>query len=437
MALFVVACTSTEPGGGGVNLEADTTTAPSSTSTSSSTTTTTVPPPTTTTAPPPTTTTLPTVVITGQVGDGSGTPVAGATVTMGEERFATGPDGSYVFETTHPTDMTISKPGWTSVEVTFDGTGSYYESVIEPMRIRGLRVGAEAAGSDASFMALLQLARDTAVNTLVFDTKQEGGMVLHDITVPSAHDIGAVEPFYDAARRIEQAHAEGLYTITRIVTFEDARRVSAFPEEKLAGPWLDPQSESARAYLLEVAQGACELGFNEIQFDYVRFPSGSTAEVTGQLDMTQDERVGVIAGFLTEASDLLNPMGCAVSADIFGIVASADNDQGLGQRPEELSAATDALSPMVYPSHYSSGWLGFDDPNEHPYDVTADAISDALPRMAEGSVLRPYLQAFWWTNEQIRRSIQAAEDLGVGWILWNVRSNFDLAALPTDDEVTH
>jgi hypothetical protein len=93
------------------------------------------------------------------------------------------------------------------------------------------------------------------------------------------------------------------------------------------------------------------------------------------------------------------------------------------------------LSPMVYPSHYSNGWLGFDDPNDHPYDVTADAITDAMPRMAEGSTLRPWLQAFWWTNEQIRSSIQAAEDHDVGWILWNILSNFDAAALPTDAEV--
>jgi hypothetical protein len=91
---------------------------------------------------------------------------------------------------------------------------------------------------------------------------------------------------------------------------------------------------------------------------------------------------------------------------------------------------------MVYPSHYSEGWLGFEDPNEHPYDVTADAISDTIPRLHEGTRLRPYLQAFWWTNAQIRQSIQAAEDAGIGWLLWNVRSNFDLEALPSDAEVS-
>jgi hypothetical protein len=128
-------------------------------------------------------------------------------------------------------------------------------------------------------------------------------------------------------------------------------------------------------------------------------------------------------------------MGCAVGAAVFGIVASAPDDQGVGQRPEEVSAQVDVLSPMIYPSHYSPGWLGYDDPNDHPYDVTADGIVDAIARIAEGSRVRPYLQAFWWTDEQIRRSIQAAEDAGTGWILWNILSNFDPSAIPTDAEV--
>lgn len=354
---------------------------------------------------------------------------------MGEFQSVTGADGWFSFETTTPTTMHVSKPGWRSVEVAWDDSVTFYETTIAPQKIRGLRVGADAAGSDAAFAQLLSLADSTAVNTFVFDTKQEGGDVLYDTAVPAAHEVGAVRALYDPAARIAQAKDHGLYTITRIVSFEDAVWSKARPDDKLAGPWVDPESTSVHDYLLALAAEACEIGFDEIQFDYIRFPSGSTASLTGQLDMSQEQRVGIIAGFLSKARDLLHPMGCAVSADIFGIVASSLNDQGLGQRPEELSVYTDALSPMVYPSHYSNGWLGFEDPNDHPYDVTTDAITDALPRMDSNSQLRPWLQAFWWTNDQIRRSIQAAEDAGVGWILWNARSNFDAAALPTDAEV--
>lgn len=398
----------------------ETTVAPATTSTTIPTTTTTAPPP---------------VQVSGKVTSPDGLPVSGATVRMGELASLTGADGWFSFETATPTSMQVSKPGWGSAEVDWDETVTFFETSIAPVKVRGLRVGADAAGNDDKFASLLALADATAVNTFVFDTKQEGGDVLYATEVLDAHDVGAVRVLYDPVARIAEAKEHGLYAITRIVSFEDSKWAAARPVDKMAGPWIDPQSEAMREYLLALAIEACEIGFDEIQFDYIRYPSGSTASLTGQLDMTQDERVAVIASFLNRARAVLHPMGCAVSADVFGIVASTLNDQGLGQRPEELSAELDALSPMVYPSHYSNGWLGFADPNDHPYDVTTDAITDALPRMADESQLRPWLQAFWWTNDQIRRSIQAAEDAGVGWILWNARSNFDASALPTDAEV--
>lgn len=418
--LIAAACTGNAPGGGGANVGGETTI---------------VEQPTTTTTVAPTTTSPPLFSIQGKVTRDDGTPVARAFVTMGDTLAISGADGWFSFETVDPRTMTVGKPGWSSVKVTWDEATVFYEATINPERIRGIRVSAEAAGDDAKFASLLQLADQTAINAMVFDSKQEGGTVLYDTGVAEAHEMGAVSVIYDPRARIEEAHAHDLYTITRIVTFEDAIRAAARPEEKLVGPWLDPKAETARDYILALAADACEIGFDEIQFDYIRYPSGSTAELTGQLDMTQDQRVAVMADFLAAARELLHPMGCAVSADVYGIVVSTLDDQGIGQRPEELSAHIDALSPMVYPSHYSPGWIGFEDPNEHPYDVTADAITDALPRMEVGALLRPYLQAFYWTDEQIRRSIQAAEDNGVGWILWNVRSNYDLAAIPTDAEL--
>ncbi len=416
---LVAACTGA-PGGGGVNI---TETLPSTSSTTTTTVTTT------------TTTQHPAVNVSGRVTRDDGTPVPRAFVEMGEMRSLTGPDGWFSFQTTASGTITVSKPGWSNAEIGWEEGSAFYRAVIEPGTIRGIRVAAEAAQSDQFFAGLLALTDDTVVNALVFDTKQEGGRVLYDTGVSDAHRIGAVEEFYDPIERIAQAHERGLYTITRIVTFEDARRAAAYPEERLVGQWLDPVAPGARSYSLELAEEACAIGFDEIQFDYVRYPSGSTAERSGQRDLTQDQRVDAIASFLREARQLLHPMGCAVSAAVFGIVVSSPNDQGIGQMPETVSPQVDALSPMVYPSHYSPGWLGFEDPNDHPYDVTADALASASRRMADGSELRPYLQAFWWSNQQIRRSIQAAEDAGTGWMLWNIMSNFDPAAIPTEAEL--
>jgi hypothetical protein len=397
------------------------------------------PPPTAappTTTPPTSTTTVPFVQVSGRVTSDTGAPVSRAMVTTGEVASLTGPDGWFTFETSTPGTMTVSKPGWTGVVMRWDEAITYYEAVISPQRIRGLRVAADAAGDEEKYRSLIRLADETAVNAFVFDTKQEGGDVLYSTGVAEAYRIGAVKPVYDPRARVEEAHAHGIYAITRIVTFEDAYRAKAFPEEKLAGPWLDPASETARAYMLALAEEACAIGFDEIMFDYVRYPAGRTAEVSGQLEMTEADRVSVVAGFLAEARRLLNPIGCGVSAAVFAIVVSSPDDQGLGQRPEEVSAQVDVLSPMIYPSHYSNGWLGFDDPNDHPYEVTAGAITDARARMGPDAQLRPWLQAFWWTDGQIRTSIQAAEDLDSGWTLWNVRSNFDPEALPGDGEVS-
>lgn len=384
---------------------------------------------------PSTTTTLPARSVYGRVVDHEGVAVPSAVVSVGDDRVLTAPDGWFDLSTNADGPLVVSKPAWQTVERGWSEGEGFLTVTIEPLRIRALRVNATAAGDDEAFAAVLDLADTTAINGLVFDTKQEGGKVLYDTAVSEAHEIGAVVKAYDPAERITQAREHGLYLITRVVTFEDSVRAGASPEEAFDEAWIDPTNKNAWEYPLALAVEACELGFDEIQFDYVRFPSGETVQASGQMDMTQEERTGAIEGFLREARLRIHPLGCAVSADVFGVIVATQNDQGIGQRPEEITRQVDAFSPMVYPSHYENGWLGLADPNDHPYDVTEDAISDAKRRIQPGTILRPWLQAFWWTDAQIRRSIQAAEDAGVGWILWNAVSNFSRASLPTDAEV--
>ena len=373
--------------------------------------------------------------LVGKVLDGEGSAVPGAFVSIGDAMTKSAPDGWFDLVVPAAGAVRVTKPGWLPTELDWDGSASFLEVAIEPVKVRGLRVGGGVAGDDAEFEEILALADQTAINALVFDTKQEGGRVLYDTSVATAHELGAVVDAYDPVERIAQARERGLYVITRVVTFEDWFWAEAHPEVAFEPPWINPTITSAWEYPLALAEEACELGFDEIQFDYVRFPSGSLVETTGQLNMTQAQRVGAIEGFLGEARTLLHSMGCAISADVFGIVLAAENDQGIGQRPEELTRQLDAFSPMVYPSHYSDGWMGLDDPNEHPYDVTSDAIEDGLARIQPGVILRPWLQAFWWTDAQIKRSIQAAEDHDVGWILWNAVSSFSRSSIPTDSEV--
>jgi len=363
----------------------------------------------------------------------AGRPLAYATVTAGEHSVITGPDGAFAFPATTAQALSVSRPGFVDAAIEVPPGGGVTDVLLEPFVVRALRVSSVVAKYDQDFANLLNLAATTPVNTLVFDTKDETGYVLYQSTAPAAVELGFIKDIYDPEARLAQAKAAGLYTVTRIVTFEDVNWSAARPEHRLALTWMNPISTAAWEYPLQLATEACALGFDEIQFDYVRFPAGRSATIAQQVQpLTAEQRVAAIVAFLTEAGNRLHPMGCALSADIFGIVMSSPDDQGLGQRPEELSGVVDALSPMLYPSHYSPGWLGYPDPNEEPAAVIADALDDGMPRMTGGAVTRPWLQAFYYDGDQIKAQIAEAEARGAGWILWNASGYYEADWLPLD-----
>lgn len=385
--------------------------------------------PTTTSTSSTTTTTIPAIEVSGTVTDAGGAPLAEVTVASDQGSATTGVDGTFELIAIDPT-VTFTRPAWLPLEVDWSAT-SDTQVLMEPRIVKAVRVARYTYLERDGLEGTLALIKDTSVNAIVFDTKDEVGTTLYPTAVALANEMGAVEDFYDPVATLETVHAAGLYAITRIVTFEDPFWTKAHPESKLAGKWIDPRNPDNWEYPLDLAVEACEFGFDEIQFDYVRFPAGSTAGAAPPT--TQQERLTAISGFLTEARSRLHPLGCAVSADIFGITTSSPTDEGIGQRPEELSAVVDALSPMVYPSHYSPGWLGFSDPNDHPGPVTADALEGALPRMIPGSILRPWLQAFYYNSGQVRAAIDEAESRGLGWILWNAVGSYNEEALsPTE-----
>jgi hypothetical protein len=389
------------------------------------------------------------LVLTGRVVDQAGAGLYGAVVHLGDVIAVTGDGGHFEIVKPIGEEIVVSKAAYDATGQDWDGTTLDVELALEPLMIRSLRASGPVVADIDRWNELLQLAADTEINAIVVDTKNEEGVVFPSTSINQAYDIEAVTAVYDQREIVDDLHSRGLYAITRIVTFQDDNLARSQPDLAIwdAGrnavwetdggqAWLDPTDRQAWEYPLALAEEACESGFDEIQFDYVRFPTDGAVD-RAVFDGAADQagRVETIAAFLSEARRRLNPAGCAVAADIFSVVLSADGDQGLGQKVEDLSRAVDVVSPMIYPSHYSTGWFGFDCPNDHPSEVVAAALSDGLPRMSGPVIVRPWLQDFSfgcgasYDAGMVRSEIEAAEAHGLGWLLWNARSRFTVGAL--------
>lgn len=379
------------------------------------------------------------IVVFGLVTDPAGEGIPGVLIKSGEQVATTDADGAFELASAQPGLVEVGRPGWGTVEVSLEEGQRSLEAVLQPFVVRGMRVSPAAAGDQERYGSLLDMARNSVVNTLVFDTKNEKGAVRYESTVPGA----AMRIVYNAPAVLAQAEEDGLYTITRIVSFQDAPRARNFPETAIkdingdiwvdaAGQaWVDPTNPAAWEYPIALGVEACQLGFDEIQYDYVRFPTdGDIENIAWSQPIGEEMRVETVGAFIAQAAEAIHQEGCVVSADIFGIIMSTSNDQGIGQRVTDLSGAADAISPMIYPSHYGSGWRNLERPNDHPGVVVGDALATGLPKATGGALIRPWLQAFAHSPEQVRESITAAEAQGVGWMLWSQESYFDPAMLP-------
>ena len=381
------------------------------------------------------------VVLRGAVLDRSGFGLPAASVSLGGVDVVTDQTGRFEIGRAVAGNITVTRPGWHSAEYEWDGELLVTEIVIEPRIIRGLHVAFSVFHDPQQWRDLLAAAEETVVNSLIIDVKDESGRVFHQTGVGLARRLGAVDPLFELDRVLGEMDARGLYKIARIVAFQDPVAARAAPDMAIfdsaaGGPFrkgnqyfLDPTDLQAREYALDLAEEACAAGFDEIQFDYVRFPDGYPNTAVFDRGDSPEVRVRSIAGFLEEAADRLHPLGCVVAADIFGFITSVQGDGGIGQEFGALSAAADVLSPMVYPSHYSRGWFGFEKPNDHPREVVGGALDAGLGRLEGSAVVRPWLQDFYYNPSQVREEIEAAEERSLGWMLWNARSRFQMEAI--------
>jgi hypothetical protein len=304
---------------------------------------------------------------------------------------------------------------------------------------------------------LVNVAKTTEVNALVFDIKDDRGYVLYRSSVALAREIASdtINPVSPARLRevLDSLRAFGVFPIARIVVAKDPLLARAKPgwsvHRKDNGepwldannqPWLDPHHREVWAYAADLAQEAVALGFGEVQFDYVRFPDDPRMAKESVFPLAKGRsRAQVIHEQLGYLHDRVEKtMHVPMSIDVFGLTTTDQTDMGIGQKWEAFASQTDIVQPMTYPSHYSEGWYGLPNPNADPYELISHAMTDAKKRNASikhRPKIVPWYQDFTlgkpaYGIDQVRAQMQAGYDNGImSWLLWNAGSDYTVAAL--------
>jgi hypothetical protein len=304
-----------------------------------------------------------------------------------------------------------------------------------PDEVRGIHVTMALASLDGRLADYLKLVGE-GMNTLQLDVKDENGEIgFLPSAVPLARQIGAARPYYKPRQVAKMVHAKGVYLIGRVVVFEDPVLSNARPDLAIHRPdgsvwrnhaglgWTNPYNKKVWDYNVSIGEAAARAGFDEIQFDYVRFPTDGDLDEIVYPGKTATPPGWVIAEFAHYAAKRLKPLGVRVSADVFGL--SATRNMGIGQIPRRIAKHVDSLYPMVYPSHYGPGEYGLEDPNAAPGETVEWSLSHFRREMKQSNAnLIPWLQDFSYGRAyhlaDVKAQIEAARLMGArGYLLWN------------------
>ncbi len=390
--------------------------------------------------------------VIGRVMDVERKPLTDASVVAAGKEIRVDAEGTFALEAPPPdTPLVVKLPGYG--RVTVQPTHGSIEVVLKPQMVKAAYLTYYGVADRGIRGRVLELLARTELNAVVIDIKGDRGWIPYRTEVEAARAAGAQGPVIikDFDGMIADLKARGIYTIARVVTFKDNVLANHRPDlaivdartgrpwvdnEKLA--WVDPFQEEAWSYNLAIAKEAARKGFDEIQFDYVRFPTdGRISAAQYSKPNTRATRLPTVVAFLERARRELGALGVFVAADIFGYTAFNENDTDIGQRIEELAPHLDYICPMVYPSGYHLGIPGYRNPVDHPYEIVYESVK-LIRKRASGAQVRPWLQDFKdyafdrrvFGPAEIRAQIQGADDAGaLGWMLWNPRNDYTGAAL--------
>jgi hypothetical protein len=369
-------------------------------------------------------------------------PIDGALVSLGDEVSHTGCDGYFRLECTGDT-LKLRAPGYLRRNFSLAGLkDSSTEITLTPIKVKALYLTVYGIATRLR-QAALETIKANDMNALVIDVKGDRGIIPFKVDIPLAEEIGAQKLLLvkDMPALLASLKEQGLYLIARIVVFKDDPLAAARPQwavkkgggvfrdrEKLR--WVDPFCREVWDYNIAVAKAAAELGFDEIQFDYVRCPDNPG--VVFSQPSNQETRTQAVTGFLKAAHEALAPYNVLVAADIFGYVCWNLDDTGIGQKIGQVVNVVDVISPMLYPSGYHLGIPNYRNPVQHPYEIVYLSLKRAQERTGVSPMrFRPWLQAFRdyafrggdFKEERMRTQIKASDDFGAnGWMFWNPRN---------------
>lgn len=329
-----------------------------------------------------------------------------------------------------------------------------------PVKVKGIYVSGPSAGNETNMKDLIELVDTTELNAMVIDIKNDSGEITYNMDLNIAREIGApIKYIKNMEELIAELKAKDIYLIARIVAFKDPILAKGKPElsiknkdgsifkDKDGLSWVNPYKREVWDYLIAVAEEAAKLGFDEIQFDYIRFSTDPGMKQVDFGNETKDKtKIDAITEFTKYASERLKPQGVYVSADVYGTIIDSKVDSNIvGQDYLQMSEYLDYICPMIYPSHYANGAYGIKYPDLEPYNLILQVLKrseEQLNPIKDGdhkAIVRSWLQDFtavWLTNhksygsDEIRAQIQAVYDAGYEeWILWNGKNKYTKGGL--------
>ncbi len=313
--------------------------------------------------------------------------------------------------------------------------------------VKGLYLTASSVANQKKRQEIINLINNTDLNAVVFDVKDATGYIFYQSQIPEILVYEARKPIIkDLKGVVDEFHQNNIYVIARQVIFLDPVLATAKPDwgviRKGGGvwrnykgeKWLDPTVKEVWNYNLKIAKEVVNAGVDEINFDYIRFPSDGPMSLA-QYHHPFERKTDTMREFIAYLRENLKDEPVYMSLDFFGLTmdhAADDYDLGIGQNLKVATSTTDYIYPMAYPSHYAPGYLGFSNPAQNPYAVVHNGLvkSEALMKESEAK-LRVWLQAFdlgaVYDIGKIKEQIKAVEESPVtkGWVLWNARNAYN------------